>query len=160
VLGAVVISLSARWRRCSLCGVCYLSPWQRERRWVWRGPHIVRPGSMGVPDGVVGVCAEAFMVLRDRQSGLCSLKISVPWWRSSGDIGACSGLRSTWHIVVDDGAGVDSLLRFLSHMVAVGGVLCRVHLFLLWGLFVWWCMLRAVMYQCYFFLYDIAVLLL
>jgi hypothetical protein len=28
------------------------------------------------------------------------------------------------------------------------------------GFFVWWCLLRRVMYQCYFFLYDIAVLLL
>jgi hypothetical protein len=28
------------------------------------------------------------------------------------------------------------------------------------GLFVWWCSLRRVMYHCYFFLYDIAVLLL
>jgi hypothetical protein len=30
VLGAVVASVMAGWRRCSLCGGCYLSPWQRE----------------------------------------------------------------------------------------------------------------------------------
>jgi hypothetical protein len=41
------------------CGVCYLSPWQRVRRWVRRGPHAEWPGSVGVPNGVVGVCAEA-----------------------------------------------------------------------------------------------------
>jgi hypothetical protein len=31
VLGAVVFSVTAGWRRCSLRGVCYLSPWHRER---------------------------------------------------------------------------------------------------------------------------------
>jgi hypothetical protein len=48
----------------------------------------------------------------------------------------------------------------LSHVVVAGGVLCWVRLFLFLGLFVWWCVLRPVLYQCRFFLNDIAVLLL
>jgi hypothetical protein len=48
----------------------------------------------------------------------------------------------------------------LSHVVVVGGVLCWVLLFLFMGLFVWWCVLWPVMYECCFFLHDIAVLLL
>jgi hypothetical protein len=47
----------------------------------------------------------------------------------------------------------------LSQVVEDGGVLCWVCLFLS-GLFVWWCPLRHAIYQCRFFLYDIAVLLL
>jgi hypothetical protein len=59
VLGAVVISVTAGWRRCSLCGVCYLSSWQKVRRWMRRGPHAEWLGSVGVHCVVTGVCAEA-----------------------------------------------------------------------------------------------------
>jgi hypothetical protein len=48
----------------------------------------------------------------------------------------------------------------LSYVVKDGDVLCRVCLFVFRGLFVWWCMLLPIMYQCCFFLHDIAVLLL
>jgi hypothetical protein len=37
----------------------------------------------GVPGAVVGVCAEASMVLRNRRSCICSLRLIVPWWRRS-----------------------------------------------------------------------------
>jgi hypothetical protein len=71
-----------------------------------------------------------------------------------------AGCAPAWHNVGDDGAGAGGLFGLLSHVVVVGGVLCRVRLFLFMGLFVWWCVVRPVMYHCCFFLYDIAVLLL
>jgi hypothetical protein len=45
---------------------------------VRRGPHAEWPGSVGVPGDVVGVCAEAFLDLRDRQADMCSLRMTVP----------------------------------------------------------------------------------
>jgi hypothetical protein len=111
-LGATVILVTAGWWRCSLRGICYLSPWQREWRWERRGPHVERSGSVGVPGAVVGVCVEASMNLRDRRPCLCSLRTTVPWWRSSeGRWFPAAGCATTWHSVGDDGAGVGGLLR-------------------------------------------------
>jgi hypothetical protein len=71
-----------------------------------------------------------------------------------------AGYASAWHSVGDDGAGVGGLLR--SSPIRVWMVVCCVGCvcFLFLGLFVWWCVLRPVMYHCCLFLYDIAVLLL
>jgi hypothetical protein len=67
---------------------------------------------------------------------------------------------SAWHNVGDDGAGVGSLFMvffpiWLRMVVCCVGCVCFYS-----GFVVWWCLLRSVMYQCYFFLYNIAVLLL
>jgi hypothetical protein len=48
-----------------------------------------------------------------------------------------AGCAPAWHNVGDDGAGAGGLFGLLSHVVVVGGVLCRVRLFLFMGLFVW-----------------------
>jgi hypothetical protein len=46
-LGAVVISVKVRWKRCSHVGLRYLSLWQRRvRRWERRGPHAEWSGSV------------------------------------------------------------------------------------------------------------------
>jgi hypothetical protein len=58
---------------------------------MWRGPHAEWPGS------VVAMVLRWEYVLRllwirgldDRV--LCSLSVTVSWWRSSGAVGACSG---------------------------------------------------------------------
>jgi hypothetical protein len=84
VLGAVVFSVTAGWRRCSLRGVCYLSPWQRERRWVRRGPHAERPGSVGVPGAVVGGCVEASFGSEGSSVMYEQFEDDSPWWRCSG----------------------------------------------------------------------------
>jgi hypothetical protein len=70
------------------------------------------------------------------------------------------GYASACHSVGDNGAGVGGLLQSLLPFGCSCGVLCRVRLFLFMGLFVWWCVLRPIMYQFCFFLNDIAVLLL
>jgi hypothetical protein len=148
-------------RRCSLCSVCYMSPWQREWRWVRRGPHAERPGSVGVPGVVVGVCADAPMDLRDRRSWMCSLRATVPWWRSPEGRWFLQRVATRRGTASATTAQVSAAcFGLLSHVVGVGGVLCRVCLFLFVGLFVWWCVLRPIMYQCCFFLNDIAMLLL
>jgi hypothetical protein len=64
------------------------------------------------------------------------------------DVRACSGLRlMAWPSVSDDGAILTASFSF-----ATKWWWCSV-------LFVW-CTLRCVMYECFFFLYDKAVLLL
>jgi hypothetical protein len=92
---------------------------------------------------------------------MCSLWALVPWW---GSLEGCWFLQQ-----VASRRGIESLTTtqvsavcfgLLSHLVVASGVLCRVRLFLFIGLFAWWCVLRPVMYQCYLFLNDIAVLLL
>jgi hypothetical protein len=123
VLGAVMTSVTAGWRRCSLRGGCYVSPWQRGKRWVRRGPHAEWPGSVGVPGAVVGVCAEAFLDLRDRQAGMCSLRMTVPWWRSSG---GCWCLQRVAHrrgtTLVTTTQVSAACLGLLSHLDVDGGV--------------------------------------
>jgi hypothetical protein len=86
---------------------------------------------------------------------------TVPWWRSSEGcwflqrVAPRCGTASATTVQVSA-----ACFGLLSHVVGVGGVLCRVRLFIFMGLFVWWCVLRPVMYQWCFFLNDIAVLLL
>jgi hypothetical protein len=134
---------------------------ERVRRWVRCGPHAVWPGSVGVPGAVVGVCAEASKDLRVRRSGLCSSRTAVPWWRSFGGCWCLHWVVPRRGTALVTTAQVSAACYgLLSHMGVDGGVLCRVRLFLFMGLFVCWCVLRPVMYQCCFFLYDIAVLLL
>jgi hypothetical protein len=53
----------------------------------------------------------------------CGFTVTQRWWRGVGDLSR-SSLPSGWD----------------------GGVLCRVRLFLFWGLFMWWCPLRPVMW--------------
>jgi hypothetical protein len=66
-----------------------------------------------------------------------------------------------WHSVGDDGAGVGGLLwSSLPCDCSWWRVVLGAFVFLFLGLFVWWCVLRPVLYQCCFFLNDIAVLLL
>jgi hypothetical protein len=152
--------LTVGWRRCFLCGVCYLSPWQIVRRWVRRGPHAEWPGSVGVPCVVMGVCAEASLDRRDRRLCICSSRVIVPWWRSSGAVRACSVLR-LWGdtALVTMAQAWAACFDLLSHLVEDGGVWCVCVCFVL-GFVVWWCSLWLVMYHCCCFLYDIAVLLL
>jgi hypothetical protein len=92
---------------------------------------------------------------------VCGLRVTVPWWRS---LGGRSGLQqattSAWHNVGDNGADVDGLFRTPLPSGGGGDALCRVCLFVFEGLFVWWCPLRRVLYQYFFFLNDTAVLLL
>jgi hypothetical protein len=154
-----VISVTVGRRRCSHCGLRYLSPWERsEAVDVARPPRRVVRIS-GCHGTEMGVCVEASLDQRARRPCLCILNVTISWWRSSG--GRWSLQRvAPWRgtsLVTTAQVSV-ACFGLLSHVVEDGGVLCRVCLFLFRGLFVWWCMLRLVMYQCYFFLYDIAVL--
>jgi hypothetical protein len=68
-----------------------------------------------------------------------------PWRRSSWAVQACSGLRLCRDTALVTTAQVlTTSCDLLSHLVEDGGVLCRMRLFMLWGLFVWWCVLRPV----------------
>jgi hypothetical protein len=44
----------------------------------------------GRPCVVTGVCARAFLDRRERRLCVCSSRVTIPWWRSSG---GCSGLQ-------------------------------------------------------------------
>jgi hypothetical protein len=90
---------------------------------------------------------------------VCGLRVTVPWWRRSG---GRSGLQraatSVWHSVGDNGADVDGL--FLTPLPSGGGVMFCVGAFVCVRGFV--CAVVSasrVMYQCFFLLNDIAVLL-
>jgi hypothetical protein len=134
---------------------------ERVRRTVRRGPHTVWPGSVGVPGAVMGVCADASMDLRVRRSGLCISRTTVPWWRSFGGCWCLQRVaprRGTALVTTTQVSA--ACYGLLSHLGVDGGVLCGLRLFLCMGLFVWWCVLRLVLYYCCFFLYDITVLLL
>jgi hypothetical protein len=98
--GAVVISMMVRRRRCSHCGLRYLSPWQRsEAVDVTRPPRRVARIS-GCHGTEMGVCVEASLDQRARRLCLCSLSVTVPWWRSSGGRWSlqrvCLGVAQRW----------------------------------------------------------------
>jgi hypothetical protein len=137
VLVAVVISVMAGWRICSHCSICYLSPWQRVRRWVRRGPHAEWPGSVSVPGAALGVCVNASMDPRDRRSCTCSLRMIVAWWRSLGGLLVPAvGCASAWHSVGDSSAGGGRLFSLLSQLVGVVVYACECVCFVQ-GVFVW-----------------------
>ena len=150
--GAVVISVTAGRKCFSLSGFRYLSPWWRSvRRWERRGPHAEWPGSVSFQwcrDG--DFFANASLEQGDRRPCVCSLRKIVPWWRSSG---SCFGLQRAmvWHNVGDDGAArrldFSSSPRWWWCSVVLCAFVCVV------------CTLRRVMFDCFLFLYDMAVLL-
>jgi hypothetical protein len=73
---------------------------ERERQWVKRGPHAEWPESVGIPGAVVGVYVVTSLDMRERRSGTCCLRMTVPWWRSLGVVGVCSvlcfGVAQRW----------------------------------------------------------------
>jgi hypothetical protein len=126
-----------------------------------RGPHAKRSESVVVPGTEMRVFVEASLDQGDRRACLCSSRVTGPRWRSSGVVRACSGLRLRRDTSLVTTAQVSAAcLDLLSHVVEDGGVFVSGAFVSVMGLFVWWCLLRPVMYQCCFFLYDIAVLLL
>jgi hypothetical protein len=54
----------------------------------------------GCPGIEMGVFVEASMNQRDRRGFMCSLRVTVPWWRSSGVVRAYSGLQLRRDIVL------------------------------------------------------------
>jgi hypothetical protein len=54
----------------------------------------------GCPGIEMGVFVEASMNQRDRRGFMGSLRVTVPWWRSSGVVRACSGLQLRRDIVL------------------------------------------------------------
>jgi hypothetical protein len=113
---------------------------------MWRGPHVVRPGSVVALGTERRVFAEASLVQRDRRACLGSWRGTAPWWRSSRAVQTCSGLRLRRDTVLVTTVRVlAASCDLFSHLVEDGGVLCRVRLFMFWGLFVWWCVLRPIM---------------
>jgi hypothetical protein len=82
---------------------------------VRRGPHAVWPGSVGIPGAVVGVCAEASMVLTSEGSTIMYLQFEVDSpmvEEAQGSLVSVAGCASAWHSVGDDGTGVGGLIRF------------------------------------------------
>jgi hypothetical protein len=153
-----VISVTIRRRRCSHCGLRYLSPWQRsEAVDVARPPRrVARISSCHGTE--MGVCAEASLDQRARRLCLCNLIVTVPWWRRSRgrwSLQQVAPRRGTTLVMTTQESAI--CFGLLSHVVEDGDVLCRVCLFVFRGLFVWW-MFRPVMYQCCFFLHDIVVI--
>jgi hypothetical protein len=51
------------------------------------------PGSVVAPGTEMGVFAKASLAQRDRRACMCSWRVTIPWWRSSGVVRTCSGLR-------------------------------------------------------------------
>jgi hypothetical protein len=114
----------------------------------------------GCPGTVMRVCVEASPVQRDRRSCLCSLRRTVSRWRSSGGCRVCIGLyfRCDTALVTTAQAAA-AFFDLLSQLVGDGGVLLWVCLFCS-GFVRVVASLRLVMYNCFFFLNDRAVLLL
>jgi hypothetical protein len=144
---------------CSLSGFNYLSHWQRSvRRWKRRDPHVEWPGSVVFTGVTTRVLCWNFI-----GSGVHWPCVCAAWggWSHGGgaqDVAlACSGpCLSAWHIVGDDDA-VHGWLLLAPLPVCGCVVFCSV---CCWCPFVeWWCSLRCVMYNCFFFSYDVAVLL-
>ena len=100
------------------------------------------------------------MLLWDRgiDDRVCGLRVISHGGGVRGAGQACSGPQLlAWHSVGNDGAFRGWLL--LAPLPGCGGVVfccvcCLRALFVLW-----WCSLRRIMYECFFFLYDVAVLL-
>jgi hypothetical protein len=78
----------------------------------------------------MGVCTEASLDLRDRRSCMCSLSVTVPWWRSSGgrlSLQRVAPRRGTTLVTTAQVSA--ACFGLLSRVVEDGGVLCRVCLF-------------------------------
>jgi hypothetical protein len=66
----------------------------------------------GCHDTEMGVCAEVSLGLRHQRSCMCSLSVTILWWRSSGGLfELVAGCASAWHNVGDDDACVGGLFR-------------------------------------------------
>jgi hypothetical protein len=91
----------------------------------------------------MGVCVEVSLDLRHQRSCMCSLSVTVPWWRSSrGRLSLQRVLPRRVTALVTTAQVSAACFSLLSHVVEDGGVLWRVHFFLFWCLFMWWCLLR------------------
>jgi hypothetical protein len=85
----------------------------------------VRPGSVVVPGTEMRVFAKAYLVQRDRRACLDSWRGTAPWWRSSGAVQTCSGLRLRRDAALVTTAQVlAASCDLLSHLVEDGGVCC------------------------------------
>ena len=96
------------------------------------------------------------MLLWDRgiDDRVCGLRVISHGGGVRGVSQVCSGaLFLAWHSVGYDGAVRGGFFRFLSQFVVV---LCFCWVCCLHALFVWWwCLLRRIMNECFFFLYVV-----